>query len=192
MKRFVRSFVGALAGALVFAAAVSTARTVSADEIRVVVAPPAPRIEVPVPRPGPYHVWQPGVWVWHTEGRYVWHPGRWVLPPQGKTVWVRDEWVSYGGAWHMVPGHWQAVGEPIVPAQQRVVVIVEPPPEQIETVPTAPAGHTWIKGHWSWSGHEYVWVPGHLMAVPEGFVAWEPGHWFSLKGHWFFREGYWR
>jgi hypothetical protein len=185
-----------VAGALVLAAlggaSVLLSRTASADEVRIVVAPPAARIEVKGPRPGPYHVWQSGSWVWGAEGRYVWHPGRWVEPPHGKTVWVRDEWVSYGGAWHFVPGHWRTVGEHVPPASQRALVATQPPAEVVETVGAAPVGHAWIHGHWAWDGGAYAWVPGHFMAVPDGYRTWEPGRWYASNGHWFYHNGYWR
>ncbi len=174
------------------AGVVAAPRAAFAEEARIVVAPPAPRVEVLGPRPGPYHVWQSGVWTWHPEGRYAWHPGHWALPPQGQTVWVRDEWVPFGGSWHFVPGHWRAVGERIPTAAQRVTVVAAPPAEQVETVVAAPPGQAWIHGHWAWDGARYVWVPGHLMGVPAGFQAWEPGHWYANGGHWFYRTGYWR
>jgi len=183
---------GFTALATVFAGAWALPTPASAQEMVVRVAPPAPRYEELGPRPGPYHVWQAGTWAWHPEGRYLWHPGRWVVPPQGRTVWVRDEWVSYNGSWHLVPGHWRAVGERIPPAIQRVAVTTEPPAEQVETVGAAPVGHTWIKGRWAWDGVHYAWVPGHVMAIPEGFHGWEPGGWYASHNHWFYRSGYWR
>jgi hypothetical protein len=171
---------------------VATSTPASADEVRITVTPPALRTEVRGTRPGPYHVWQAGSWAWHPEGRYIWHPGRWVLPPEGRTVWVRDEWIRYAGSWQLVPGHWRAVGETIPTVTQRVNVTVEPPAEQVEAPMTGPEGQTWIRGHWSWDGARYVWTPGHLMVVPEGFHAWEAGHWYAAGGHWFYRGGYWR
>jgi len=177
--------------AVVAAGAVATP-VASAQEVRIVHAPPAPRVEVIGVRPGPYHVWQGGSWAWHPEGRYLWHPGRWVVPPQGRTVWVRDEWVSYGGAWHFVPGHWRAVGEPIPTVYQRVAAVGEPPAEQAEVVGAAPPGQAWVKGHWSWDGARYVWVPGHHMLIPDGLHEWVPGTWYAAGGHWFYRSGYWR
>ena len=188
-RHFVAGFT-VLAGVFVASGVVS--REASAEEVRVVQAPPAPRFEVLGARPGPYHVWQAGSWAWHPEGHYLWHPGRWVVPPQGRTQWVRDEWVTYAGSWHLVPGHWHVVGEPVPTAAQRVTVITEPPPDQVETVGAAPAGQAWIHGHWSWDGHGYVWVPGHFMVVPVGFQTWEPGRWGASGTHWFYRSGYWR
>ncbi len=184
-----------LAGFAAFGALVATGAALphvaSAQEVRVVVAPPAPRVEVIGVRPGPYHVWQYGSWVWAPEGRYVWHPGRWVVPPQGRTVWVRDAWGNYGGSWRFVPGHWHAVGERIPTPAQRVVVSSAPPPEQVESVGTVSVGETWIKGRWSWDGLRYSWVPGHVMRVPEGYRTWEPGGWYESGHHWFYRSGYW-
>ena len=46
-----------------------------AQEVRIVVAPPAPRVEIPGARPGPYHVWQAGSWAWHPDGSYGWQGG---------------------------------------------------------------------------------------------------------------------
>jgi len=163
-----------------------------AQEVRVIVAPPAPRFEIPGARPGPYHVWQAGSWRWGAEGTYGWHPGRWVLPPQGRTVWVHDEWVSYAGSWHLVPGHWTAVGVPVPTVQQRVIVSSAPPADVVEEVGALPVGHAWIRGHYAWDGVRYVWTPGHTMAIPEGRAAWVPGHWYEAGGHWFFANGYWR
>ncbi len=187
-----RRLAGLSALAAILAAGALAPRNAAADEIRIVAAPPVARVEVIPIRPGPYHVWQAGTWAWHPEGRYHWHPGRWVVPPQGRTVWVRDEWVSFQGSWHLVPGHWRAVGEPIPTALQRINVVTEPPPDQVETVGIAPEGQAWIHGHWSWDGARYAWVPGHFMPVPEGLHAWEPGHWYATSGRWFYRTGYWR
>jgi len=163
-----------------------------AQEVRIVTAPPPLRYEVPGARPGPYHVWQSGSWAWHPDGTYGWHPGRWVMPPQGRTVWVRDEWINYGGSWRLVPGHWTTVGTPIPTVQQRVEVVSAPPVDIVETVGEVPVGHTWVRGHYSWDGVRYVWVPGHSMLVPEGRAAWVPGHWYANGGRWFYASGYWR
>jgi len=167
-------------------------RTADAQEIRVVIPPPAVRVEVPGPRPGPMHVWQDGHWLWRNDGRYVWHPGHWVLPPEGRTIWVRDDWANVAGAWHFVPGHWRAVGERVPTLVERVKVVTEPPPEQIELVAEVPVGHAWVKGHWSWDGARFVWVGGHALQIPAGLTAWEPGHWYASGGRWFYANGYWR
>ena len=190
LSRLALAAFAAFSGAFGLASAVP--HTALAQELRVIVAPPPLRFEVPGPRPGPYHVWRSGIWLWHADGRYIWHPGHWVMPPEGHTVWVKDEWVSFAGAWRFVPGHWRAVGDPIPTALQRVVVTVAPPADQVETIALVPEGHAWIPGHWSWDGARYVWVPGQHMAVPEGFHTWTPGHWYAGGGHWFYASGYWR
>jgi hypothetical protein len=187
-RHFLAAFTAFSAVGAILAAAPTEA---FAQEVRVVIAPPAPRVEYPTVRPGPYHVWQSGSWAWQPEGHYGWHPGRWVLPPQGRTIWARDEWVNYGGSWRFVPGHWYGAGERIVPAAQRVTVAAAPPAEQVEIVEAVPEGRAWIHGHWSWDGVQYLWVPGHTMLVPEGFHTWQPGHWYANSGHWFFANGYW-
>ncbi len=187
------SFVAGLAAFSAVAGVSALAPTeAAAQEVRIVVSPPAPRVEVITVRPGPYHVWHPGVWVWHANGTYVWHPGHWVVPPPGKTVWVKDEWVSYAGSWYLVPGHFRAPGSPVPTASQRLLVTQAPPADVVETVVAAPAGQAWVHGHWAWDGAAYAWVPGHLMAVPVGSVTWEPGHWYASGPHWFYRTGYWR
>jgi hypothetical protein len=178
--------------AAVFSVGAVSPSVAFAQEVRISAAPPPPRVEVFGARPGPYHVWQGGSWGWHPEGRYEWRPGRWVVPPQGRTVWVRDEWVSYGGGYHLVPGHWRAVGERIPSVLARVAATGEPPPEQVETVMAAPPGEAWVHGHWSWDGAAYVWVPGHLAPLPEGHHEWAPGRWSASRGHWFYTNGYWR
>ena len=132
------------------------------------VAPPPPRVEVIPARPSPWHIWQRGNWMYGPAG-YTWHPGRYVMPPTQGLAWVPEEWVSFGGGYHLVPGHWRGASEPAPrPAVERLQVLTEPPPQQVEVVPATPVGQAWVNGHWSWEGARYVWVPGHQMAHPRG------------------------
>ncbi len=68
------------------------------------VAPPAPRIEPVVARPG--QVWTPGYWQWDGS-RYAWVGGAYVSARPG-FVWVRHRWVQGPrGGWHLEQGHWR-------------------------------------------------------------------------------------
>jgi hypothetical protein len=72
--------------------------------VDIMVAPPAPRVEV-VPGPRAGFVWAPGYWEWR-HGAHVWIPGRWM----GERVgwhWVPDRWEQRGDHWHHWHGHWE-------------------------------------------------------------------------------------
>jgi hypothetical protein len=70
----------------------------------VVVAPPAPQVEVIGVAPSPGFVWFGGYWDW-VGGRHVWVGGHWGQGRAGYR-WVPHTWVRYGGGWRMNPGHW--------------------------------------------------------------------------------------
>lgn len=73
----------------------------------VVVAPPAPRIEVHRPFcPGAGFVWVDGYWAWH-GGRHVWIGGRWDRPPHGRHHWVAPRWEHRRGGYIFVEGRWR-------------------------------------------------------------------------------------
>jgi hypothetical protein len=71
----------------------------------VMVAPPAPRVEVIGTAPSPGYVWMPGYWNWVGD-RHVWVAGRWS-PPKSGHHWVADQWVRQGDGWRMKSGHWE-------------------------------------------------------------------------------------
>jgi hypothetical protein len=71
----------------------------------VMVAPPAPRVEVAGVAPYTGYVWVSGYWDW-VGGRHVWVAGRWV-PPKHGYHWVDHAWVRAGDGWRMRPGHWE-------------------------------------------------------------------------------------
>jgi hypothetical protein len=71
----------------------------------VMVAPPAPRVEVAGAPPYSGYVWVGGYWDW-VGGRHVWVSGRWVAPKRGRH-WVDYTWVRDGDGWRMHPGHWE-------------------------------------------------------------------------------------
>jgi hypothetical protein len=71
----------------------------------VMVAPPAPRVEVIGVAPTPGYVWLGGYWNWVGD-RHEWVPGHWVAGRPGHH-WVAHQWVRQGDGWHMRPGHWE-------------------------------------------------------------------------------------
>ena len=71
----------------------------------VMVAPPAPRVEVVGVAPSPGYVWIGGYWNW-VGGRHEWVPGRWAAGRPGYH-WVAHSWVRAGDGWRMHAGHWE-------------------------------------------------------------------------------------
>jgi hypothetical protein len=71
----------------------------------VMVAPPAPRVEVVGVAPNPGWVWIGGYWNW-VGGRHEWVAGRWA-PGRTGYHWVGHTWVRTGDGWRMHPGHWE-------------------------------------------------------------------------------------
>jgi hypothetical protein len=71
----------------------------------VMVAPPAPRVEVIGEAPTPGYVWLGGYWNW-VGNRHEWIPGHWEAPRPGRH-WVAHQWVRQGDGWRMKPGHWE-------------------------------------------------------------------------------------
>ena len=71
----------------------------------VMVAPPAPRVEVIGVAPTPGYVWVGGYWNWVGD-RHEWVAGHWVAPRYGYH-WVGHSWVRAGDGWRMRPGHWE-------------------------------------------------------------------------------------
>ena len=75
-------------------------------EVVVVKPPPALRIEIPLPRPSPKHIWVPGYWTWQTDA-YVWAPGVWMLPPEPNAVWVEPRVEKRSGVSIYISGFWR-------------------------------------------------------------------------------------
>ena len=71
----------------------------------VMVAPPAPQVEVVGVAPAPGYVWIGGYWNW-VGGRHIWVSGHWTKPRPGHH-WVAYEWVRQGDGWRLRPGHWE-------------------------------------------------------------------------------------
>jgi hypothetical protein len=71
----------------------------------VMVAPPAPQVEVIPTPPQPSYVWIRGYWNWVGD-RYAWVAGHYTAPRPGHH-WVAYEWVRQGDGWRLRPGHWE-------------------------------------------------------------------------------------
>jgi len=98
-----------LIGILLFAVtlALAATRSLSAAEVIIKTAPPAPQSTVVIgTRPGPGYVWTGGYWAWR-GGRYVWVAGRWVKPPRAGVVWVAPHYVYRAGGYVFVGGVWR-------------------------------------------------------------------------------------
>ncbi len=74
----------------------------------VLVAPPAPQVEVIGTPPQPGYLWIGGYWDW-IGGRHQWIAGHWVAPRSGHH-WVAADWVRQGDGWRLRRGHWQRGG----------------------------------------------------------------------------------
>jgi hypothetical protein len=104
-----RSLSASLASGVVLSMALSACVVVPdqryyADGV-VMVAPPAPRVEVIGAAPSPGYIWMSGYWNW-VDGRHEWVEGRWS-PPKPGHHWVPHRWVRQGDGWRMKPGHWE-------------------------------------------------------------------------------------
>ncbi|HKE48998.1 MAG TPA: YXWGXW repeat-containing protein [Rhodanobacteraceae bacterium] len=66
-------------------------------------APPPPRVERVVVRPG--YAWIPGYWRWNGV-RYYWAGGYWA-PARAGYRYVPARWVHYGPAWRFHVGYWR-------------------------------------------------------------------------------------
>jgi|SRR5208283_1751555 len=95
-------------GILLFVATLALATpSLSAAEVIIKTAPPAPQSTVVIgTRPGSGYVWTGGYWVWRS-GRYVWVAGRWVKPPRAGVVWVAPHYVYRSGGYVYVAGVWR-------------------------------------------------------------------------------------
>lgn len=95
-----RSLLALVLGAAAVVSSTAQARTWVGVSIGI--APPPPRVERVVVRPG--YVWSPGYWRW-TGVRHVWVGGYWV-PARPGYRWVGSSWARWGEGWHFRPGHW--------------------------------------------------------------------------------------
>ena len=68
-------------------------------------APPPPRHEVVIVRPGQRYVWVKGYWH-HTGQEWSWSDGRWSEPPRAHSRWVGARYKKVHGGTRYIPGHW--------------------------------------------------------------------------------------
>ncbi len=71
----------------------------------VMLAPPAPRVEIIGAAPTPGYVWLGGYWAW-VNGRHEWVAGHWSAPRPGRH-WVAHAWVRQGDGWYLRGGRWE-------------------------------------------------------------------------------------
>lgn len=75
-----------------------------------------------------------------------------------------------------------------------IVVTEAPPAPRTEVIGVAPdEAHVWVQGYWTYTGHRWVWVPGHWEARPRAHAAWVPGHWDKnpTGRGWVWTAGHW-
>lgn len=88
--------------ALAAGTAAAPAQARSVVELSVRTAPPPPRVERVVVRPG--YVWTPGYWRWNGR-RHVWIGGHYVRARPGY-VYVGPRWEPHGPAYRFHRGYW--------------------------------------------------------------------------------------
>lgn len=72
------------------------------------------------------------------------------------------------------------------------LVLVAPPPPQVEPIGTPPQpGYVWIGGYWDWVGGRHVWVPGRWTAPRPGY-HWVAHEWVRQGDGWKLRPGHWQ
>lgn len=68
-------------------------------------APPRPRYERRIARPGAGYVWIGGFWDWD-GGRWRWISGRWERRAVSDAYWIAPRYVRSERAYIYEPGHW--------------------------------------------------------------------------------------
>jgi hypothetical protein len=72
-----------------------------------------------------------------------------------------------------------------------VVAPYAPPAPRVENPPPPSPLMVWEPGHWSWSGAQFVWTPGHYAERPSASATWCPGYWQQGPAGWVWIEGSW-
>lgn len=100
-RRLNMKLLNILAGALIGLGAMTL--PASAVNVDIIIAPPAPHVEV-VPPPRHGYIWAPGYWQWNGR-HHVWIRGRWLRARPGY-VWAHERWEKRHGRYYFVPGRW--------------------------------------------------------------------------------------
>ena len=67
---------------------------------------------------------------------------------------------------------------------------IAPPAPVVEPVPAPPdPSYLWQPGYWSWSGVQYVCVPGTYVVPPYVHAVWVPGAWIRHGPGWVWVAG---
>lgn len=147
------------------------------------------------PRQGPENaIWIPGYWAWG-EGQWMWVSGIWRIPPPAASRWVPGYWAASGDGYRWVSGFWSADAR----SPQDWTYLPAPPSgkdsgehaKNSESQKSGPgANYFWVPSEWVWSQGEYVrregrwqrsrsgrvWIAGHLIWTPLGYLP--------VKGYW--------
>jgi WXXGXW repeat (2 copies) len=68
------------------------------------------------------------------------------------------------------------------------------PAPMAETIPKPPVSAValiWQPGHWDWSGHSFVWVPGQYVDAAGHSGNWMPGFWEKTDSGWVWHPAHW-
>jgi len=71
-----------------------------------------------------------------------------------------------------------------------LIVESAPPRPVVERMVVSPGpGYLWVAGHYSWSGRQWVWIPGAWYMPPQPGAVWVEARWDHRTHNWI--EGYW-
>ena len=109
-----------------------------------------------------------------------------AVAPNGVPVYPAAAYPYYGSTAPVAPTPSEAGTTTVM------VAPIAPPTPLPETPPSAPSPlAVWQAGHWSWSGAQYTWTPGHYAQRPWWNARWVPGFWQPGAGGWTWIDGYW-
>jgi hypothetical protein len=149
--------------------------------------PPAPINELPPDQQpdGPNVQWLPGYWAWDADrSDFIWISGVYRNAPPGRR-YVPGYWTNTPEGWRWVPGFWSA--------DPQAVPTVPPPPESLESGPSAPPpddNSAYVPGMWLFQSGRFAWRPGYWTAFRPGLV-WVPAHYVWTPAGYIFVDGYW-
>ena len=74
-----------------------------------------------------------------------------------------------------------------------VIVTHAPPAVRVETQTVSPGPtYVWTRGHWRWTGNNYVWVSGAWVVRPRTTAVWVEGHWAQRGAGYLWVAGHWQ